>query len=196
MRGSFFAALLVVAACTHHGSTVSRDPDSSDLEVYRAVLDSMFTPHAQSKFSRIAVVDSTEVFKRENASALIQSLVKVPEVDSAAARDFATRSYEARSLKGIAAVRLRMPVLLLDRGALAPLPREDPDKYWTEFYQRFPGTNGLISLSAIGYNADGNLGVLMVDVGCGSLCGNGYIVVAKRERGKWYLATIQNTWVS
>jgi len=117
MRASFFAALLVVVACTPHGSTVSRHPHSSDLEVYRAVLDSMFTPHAQSNFSRIAVADSTEVFKRENASALIQSLVKVPEVDSAAARDFATRSYEARSLKGIAALGLRMPVLLLDRGA-------------------------------------------------------------------------------
>jgi hypothetical protein len=196
MRRYIFTALLVVTGCAPHASTGSTNPYSSDLEVYRAVLDSMFTPDAQSRFSRIAVVDSTTVFKRENHVALVQSLIGVPGVDSTVARDFAARSYEAHSLKGLSTLRLRMPVLLVDRRALAPLPRADPDKYWTEFYQRFPDTNGLISLSAIGYNADGNLGVLMVDVGCGGLCGNGYIVVAKRESGKWYLATILNTWVS
>jgi hypothetical protein len=89
-----------------------------------------------------------------------------------------------------------MPVVLLDRAALAALSRDNPRRYWTEFDQRYPSTNGIISLSAIGYSADGNRAVLMVDVGCGELCGNGYIVVAKRERGKWYLAKIQNTWVS
>lgn len=196
MRRLISAALVIVSACVPHASTGSSDPYSSDLEVYRAVLDSMFTPRAQSRFSRIAVVDSTQVFKRENSVALIQSLIEVPGVDSAVARDFAARSYQAHSLKGLSSLRLRMPVLLLDRRALALLPRADPEKYWTEFYQRFPDTNGLISLSAIGYSADGNLGVLMVDVGCGGLCGNGYIVVAKRESGKWHLATVRNTWVS
>jgi hypothetical protein len=72
-----------------------------------------------------------------------------PGVDSASAHDFAARSYEAHSLKRISSLRLRMPVLLLDRRALAALPREDPDKYWSEFYQRFPGISGLISLASI-----------------------------------------------
>src|SRR2546423_9068710 len=181
MRGFCFVAWIAVTACGHqsHGLV---DGHSADLDVYRAVLDSMFTPRSQSSFSRIAIVDSTEVFQRENTPALIQTLVQVPGVDSAVARDFAARSYEPHSLKGITMLRLRMPVLLLDRRALASLPREDPEKYWTEFYKQFPGTSGLISLSAIGYSADGERGVLMVDVGCGGLCGNGYIVVAKRDR--------------
>lgn len=97
---------------------------------------------------------------------------------------------------GIAALRLQMPVLLVNHSSLASLPRPDPDKYWSAFYQKLPGTNGLISVSAIGYSADGNHGVLMVDVGCGGLCGNGYIVVVSRERGEWHIARIENTWVS
>jgi hypothetical protein len=196
MRGFYFVGWLIAAACAHPISRVSANAHGSDLEVYAAVLDSMFAPQAQSRYSRIAIVDSTEVFKRENTGALIGSLVGVPGVDSAAAHDLALRSYERHSLEGIARLRLRMPVLLLSRSHLASLPREDPDKYWSEFYQRFPGTNGLTSVSAIGYSGDGNLGVLMVDVGCGSLCGNGYIVVVRRERGEWHIAHIQNTWVS
>jgi hypothetical protein len=156
----------------------------------------MFVPRNASTVTRLAILDSTEVFKRENTAALIQSLLKTPEVDSAMARDFAAKSYERHSLKGLARLRLRMPLLLLDRRALALLPREDPDKYWQEYYQRFPGASGIIELSAIGYSADGSAGVLMVDTGCGSLCGNGYIVVVKRDRGLWRLARIQNTWVS
>ncbi|HJQ11982.1 MAG TPA: hypothetical protein VJ840_13215 [Gemmatimonadaceae bacterium] len=89
-----------------------------------------------------------------------------------------------------------MPVLLLNRGALSGLPREDPDKYWDEFYRRFPGTQGLTSLSAIGYSGDGNRAVLMVDTGCGGLCGMGFIVVVNRERGQWHVVNFKGTWVS
>src|SRR5437667_10500580 len=181
MRGFYFASLFVATACTHRGS-IPADPRSSDLDVYRAVIDSMFVPRAASVVTRLAILDSTEVFKRENNTALIQSLLKLPEVDSAMARDFAARSYERHSLKGLTTVRLRMPLLLLDHRALASLPREDPDKYWHEYYQRFPGASGIIELSAIGYSADGSTGDLMVDTGCGSLCGNVYIVVVKRDR--------------
>jgi len=195
MRRLFVLGWLISTACARQPPRLA-DFGARDLEVYAAVLDSMFAPRAISRYSRIAVVESTEVFKRETTKALIESLTKVPGVDSAAARDLAARSYEPHSLKGIASVRLRMPVLLLGRSSLDPLPRPDPDKYWTAFYEKFPGTNGLISLSAVGYSADGNRGVLMVDVGCGGLCGNGYIVVVTRERDEWRIAHIQNTWVS
>ena len=195
MRSLYAFGWLITTACAHQSPRFA-DSKTPDLEVYAAVLDSMFAPTPVSRYSRIAVVESTEVFKRENSKALIESLIKVQQVDSTAARDLAARSYEPHSLKRIAGLRLRMPVLLLGHSSLDSLPRPDPDKYWTEFYRRFPNTNGLISLSPIGYSASGNLGVLMVDVGCGGLCGNGYIVVVKRERDKWHIAHIENTWVS
>ena len=195
MRVLHFGSLLVVAACTHRGS-IPADAHSHDLDVYKAVIDSMFGPRSTSKVTRLAILDSTEVFKVENTAALIQSLVKLPEVDSAMARDLASRSHERHSLQALATLQLRIPVLLLNRSMLASLPREDPDKYWEQYYQRFPGASGIIELSAIGYSADGSAGVLMVDTGCGSLCGNGYIVVVKRDRGLWRLTKIENTWVS
>ena len=195
MHRLYVFGCIVSAACAHQIPRLA-DPATRDVEVYAAVLDSMFAPRTISRYSRIAVVDSTEVFKRENTTALIESLVKVSGVDTTAARDLAARSYEPHSLKGIASLRLRMPVLLLGHSSLDPLPRPNPDKYWTAFYEKFPGTNGLISLSAVGYSADGNRGVLMVDVGCGGLCGNGYIVVVTREGDGWRIAHIENTWVS
>ena len=196
MRSLCLFGWLITTACAHQSPRFGPIPGTPDLEIYAVVLDSMFAPRPISRYSPIAVVDSTQVFKRENSAALLESLIKVPQVDSTAARDLAARSYKPHSLKGIAGLRLRMPVMLLGHSALDSLPRPDPDKYWAEFYRKFPNTNGLISLSAIGYSAGGNLGVLMVDVGCGGLCGNGYIVVVKQQRGQWHIARIENTWVS
>jgi hypothetical protein len=194
----YFAAgfVAVASSCTAQGQTPSHSVNAVDLEVYRAVLDSMFAPRTGSGSRRIAVLDSTETFPAENSAAVIATLLRTPEVDSVAARNLAARSQDAHSLKALGGFRLRSPLVLVDRLAIADLPRQDPDKYWAGFYERFPGTNGLTALSAVGYSASGDAAVLMVDVGCGSLCGNGYVVVVKLERGVWRIAKIEGTWVS
>lgn len=172
------------------------DVDRRDLEVYRAVLDSMFTPHAGSAYSQIAVNDRTRTLPRETANEVIESLMRAPGVDATIARDVVARSYGARSLRAIAGAHLRTRVLLADSASLAALPRAHISKFWNDFYSRFPHTNGLIQLSGIGYNADHNLGAVIVDVGCGGRCGNGYIVVVKRENGSWRIANIVDSRIS
>ena len=196
MLYAFCVGMCVATACSAQNSPSPRGVDARDLEVYTAVLDSMFTPRAESSHSQIAVDVSTELLPPENAASIIGILLKAPGVDSSIAREIVARSDRPHSLRGIADGRLRMPVLLADSASLAALPRADINRFWSDFYTRFPHTNGLIQLSGIGYSADRNLGALMVDVGCGGLCGNGYIVVIKRENGRWRIVKIVNTWVS
>jgi hypothetical protein len=95
MRGSSLGTLLFFTACVHQASTTSRDPHASDFEVYRVVLDSMFSLVPKGRYSRIAVVDSTEVFKRATVSGLIQSVINVPEL---IAQPHATSQREATRL--------------------------------------------------------------------------------------------------
>ena len=196
MLCAFCVGLAVATACSAQNAPDLRGVDARDLEVYATVLDSMFTPRAGSSHSQIAVDVSTEVLPRESTAALVATLMKAPGVDSAIARDLLAKSYEPHSLPGIAGGRLRMPVLLADSASIAALPRADIRKFWSEFYTRFPRTNGLIRVSAIGYSADHNRAALMVDVGCGGLCGNGYIVVVERAQRRWRIANITGTWVS
>ncbi|HJQ55199.1 MAG TPA: hypothetical protein VJ825_15275 [Gemmatimonadaceae bacterium] len=193
---AFCVGLCISTACSAQNSSAVPGVDARDLEVYTAVLDSMFTPRSGSAYSQIAVDVSTEVLPRESTAELVATLMKAPGVDSAIARDVVARSYTAHSLTGIAGAHLPMPVLLVDSASIASLPRADIRRFWSEFYTRFPRTNGLIRVSAIGYSADHNRAALMVDVGCGGLCGNGYIVVVNRAQGRWRIANITGTWVS
>ena len=170
---------------------------SSDLAVYAAVLDSVFIAGRPSAISQIVVQDSTQVFKRERlVEGVIEELYKLPGVDSTAVRDFEARTRLSRSLAALRQVKLRLPIVLIDRATLRSLPRNNADLYWRAFYPMYPGSSGHIALSSIGYDATGELAVLMADQYCGSLCGNGYIVAVRRVGGVWRVTAFLGTWVS
>jgi hypothetical protein len=170
---------------------------SADSAVYRAVLDSMFIPHSVNSITRLVIRDSTSSFQPENPGPdAFTDLYRLPEVDSAAVRDFARRNRQPQSLRYLSTLGLRVPVVLINADSLRGLNRTNPDKFWSGFYSRYPGAGGTISLHSIGYGAKGTIAVLIVDQGCGSLCGGGYNIVVKRERGRWRVLAIQQTWVS
>ena len=189
--------VLLTTACTHLKEVPAADLGSSDLAVYRTVLDSMFVRRGDSRITQLVLSDSTTSLKGENLVAgLIKEFSRLPGVDTAAVRDLAIRSRERRSLEGMPRLGLKVRITLVNRQTLSTLPRENPDKYWSEFYQRYPGSSGSIELSAIGYSPNKDLAILMVDQGCGSLCGNGYVVALRWVAGGWRIAAIQQTWVS
>jgi hypothetical protein len=198
MRSQLRALLvLVTIACARQPvSDALFDVHSSDQAVYRAVLDSMFVPRTTARVTQLVILDSTSTLRRENlVPGVFRDLYRLPEVDSAAVHDFEARNLEAHSLKYLPDLRLGFPIVLVNRASLRSLPRGDPDKYWSQFYQKYPGASGSISFSAIGYGANGNVALLMVDQGCGSLCGAGYNVVVKREGSRWRVVAVQQTWV-
>jgi hypothetical protein len=102
--------------------------------------------------------------------AFVSDLYRLPQVDSAAVRDFVRRNREPHSLRYLSTLGLRLPVVLINADSLKGLSGSNPDK--------------------------GTIAVLIVDQGCGSLCGGGYNIVVKREGGRWRVLAIQQTWVS
>jgi hypothetical protein len=69
-------------------------------------------------------------------------------------------------------------------------------QYWEEFYALYRGSTGHISLSSIGYNKDRSVAMLVIDRGCGSLCGSGDVVTLKRVGARWRVTGILNMWMS
>ena len=188
MRRPIRIFLLTVAlyACTEARVVSEPDAHSSDPAVYRAVLDSMAVPLGRNQLTRLIVADSTLT-----VDAQFVELEKLPVVDSAAVSDFRRRNSESHPLAYSASPSLRVPVVLVSRHTLDSFLGNGPEAYWQEFYRRWPGSNGSISFSSIGYSADGNLAVLAVDKACGSFCGALSNVVVRRELGRWRVTTIE-----
>jgi len=93
--------------------------------------------------------------------------------------------------RSASSLNLSVPVVLVTEQALQSLLHNGPEAYWSEFYRRYPGSNGSIAFSSIGYSADGTVAVLVVDEACGSLCGALSNVVVKRDNGRWRVTKIQ-----
>jgi hypothetical protein len=157
----------------------------------------MFLPSNSDRITQLVVVDSTSTYRLDGfGTETVDRFYGIPEIDSAAIRDYRARNQQPHSLKLLTGLGLRVPVVLVTSESLRVLPGEDPEKYWSRFYQRFPHSDGSISLSAIGYNAKGDAAILMVEHGCGSLCGSGSIVVVRRDGGRWHLVSNTNLWMS
>jgi len=184
MRISLLA--LALSACTQAPLVSKPDLHSADLAVYRAVLDSISVPQGRNRPTQLVVIDSTLTVQPQDLR-----LNKLPGVDNVAISDFQNRNGNSHSLGYLSSPDRSVPVVLVSRQTLQSFLHNGPEPYWSEFYRRYPGSNGSISFSSIGYSADGNVALLMLEQGCGSLCGALSDVVVRRERGRWRVAVIQ-----
>ena len=182
----FLLLFVSLCACAPPQLTSKRDRHSEDPAVYRAVLDSLPVAQTGRHPTQLVIVDSTFTIRSEDLD-----LEKGPSVDSAAISDFQQRNRESHSLTYLSSPGLSAPVVLINRNALKSFLKNGPEAYWTEFYRRYPGSDGNFSFSSIGYSADGNTALLAVDRACGSLCAALSSVVVKRERGRWRVAVIR-----
>src|SRR5450759_985565 len=190
MRIQMRISLLFLALCACTQARFASKPDlhSADPAVYRAVLDSISIPQGGNRPTQLVVIDSTFTIQPQDLE-----LDKLPGVDSAAIADFQKRNSESHSLRYLSSPDISVPIVLVSRETLQSFLHNGPEPYWSEFYRRYPGSHGDISFSSIGYNADGNVALLVVDQGCGSFCGALSNVVVTRERGRWHVAVIRIT---
>ncbi len=70
------------------------------------------------------------------------------------------------------------------------------DQGWDRFYERFPGSQGIMTLSAVAFNAE--LTQALVYLGNQSywLAGAGYYIVLAKENGLWVVKEQQMAWIS
>jgi hypothetical protein len=196
LRSSFGSVFILIAALSCSPPPTTGLPDNSpDLAVYQAVIDGVLTPTFLGPVNKLVILDSALAIGVESLAGLAD-FHKLPEVDSGVIRDFALRNGRPHSLNALKALSAKLTITLVEGKVLRSLPHGDPEKYWEEFYKLYPRSTGHISLSSIGYDRYRSVAMLVVERGCGSLCGSGDIVTLKRVGAKWHVTGIQNMWVS
>jgi hypothetical protein len=67
---------------------------------------------------------------------------------------------------------------------------------WEEFNQLYPKSQGIMSLSQIGFNPSKTQALVYVGNVCGGRCGIGDFFLLRKESGKWRVQTQLNIWIS
>jgi hypothetical protein len=68
---------------------------------------------------------------------------------------------------------------------------------WKTFYQKYPNSNGFLTLSRVGFNADRTQALVYKGWHCGGLCGSGSYFLLRKKKGGWVVGpSIGPAWVS
>lgn len=70
------------------------------------------------------------------------------------------------------------------------------DKGWTEFYQIYPFSQGIMTLSRVGFNSEMNQALVYVGNQAEYLGGAGYYVLLVKEAGVWVIEAEIMAWIS
>jgi hypothetical protein len=65
---------------------------------------------------------------------------------------------------------------------------------WKTYYEHHPASEGLIQLSAVGFNADKTIAVVFIGYHCGEECRGGEFRALEKKDGKWQLLTGRGHW--
>lgn len=165
--------------------TLPQQPDSAAPRVYAAVLDSFFVkPGIRQLLVRPRTVTGVGHIDDVDYANGLAGLAPLPAGLQA---DFERHRAEQQVIPSIPT---RVPITIYQPGFAAFLPRNDPDAFWKAFEQRFPGANGILALSPVGFSADRRAALVMVDYACGGLCG-GTVYYLVEIRGRRWVVTRQ-----
>ncbi len=74
--------------------------------------------------------------------------------------------------------------------------RQVSQGYWEAFYDRYPGSAGVIRASRGILSVDGQQALLYVEHRCDGLCGTGALIVMRHVHGQWLVETPYVLWQS
>ena len=159
----------------------SRQSATAESEVQSAVLDSFFV---HSGIERLVLVDSSVRgaghFVDEDYSSALRSLGALP---AGVREDFERKRDQVVRIEGL---RTRVPVVFFRRDDSEALrSARNPTEYWQRFYERFPQSSGRLAVSRVGFSADGQYALMLVDYGCGGLCGGTVYYLLTRQGSQW-----------
>jgi hypothetical protein len=67
---------------------------------------------------------------------------------------------------------------------------------WQGFYAAFPTAMGLFKISAPVLDADGDAALVYLERTCDVLCGTGWFVELRKEKGRWRVVRREGAWIS
>jgi hypothetical protein len=68
--------------------------------------------------------------------------------------------------------------------------------FWPAYYKQFPGSQGLLTFSGVGFSVDGTQAFFYFNNRCEGLCGTGDYVIMEKHDGRWVIQKEINMWVS
>ena len=200
--------LLALASCNRGHSPVApkREMSAAEYEVLTAWIDSTFTgkERVAKGLTKIVVFDTTDsdddhLLKDENGQPIPREKMaeslrkKDPALQQAALDAFQRVNTQQAFLRR--SLHPSIDYQLVTAAQLDSIFCKHCG-FWPEYYKQFPGSQGLLIFSGVGFSADGTQAFFYFSNRCEGQGGAGDYVIMEKHDGRWVIQKDIGMWVS
>jgi len=195
-RHSILSALLAVLIGGYaYGQTPKHNHheiSQAEYEIFSAFIARSFVGKAGAErvafpVSQIIIVDTTEYDESEITDEMSWKEIRrflrkqVPSLQVATMENFRSANVSQAALEKI--FDLPLPYQLVAENTLDSIIHNIAD--WPQYYKKYPGAQGFLVLSRVGFSPDEKQAMFYVTNHCSGKCASWSFVVARKERAKW-----------
>ncbi len=203
--GIAICLLLPLGATVQDPSVENADASEAEYEVFSPYMSRSFVGvigehRVGNRVSQIVIVNRTESDKEDLVD---EDMVppggvekylrkEVPSLRIATIRNFHRANVKQAQL----ALRFRLPLQyqLISVEKIGSILKDVSS--WREYYSQYPGAQGYIALSRVGFSPDGKQAVFYASNRCGGKCATGSYVVMEKHGSRWKLVKGVFIWMS
>jgi hypothetical protein len=186
-----FPLLLTLVGCSHiQSSPQPTVPDvltADEYAVYGSVIQSNWPGQAQ-----IVVADKTDFSNLTNVETLIDG--NLPGLEKDTLSQFIQVNKQNYSLEDH--FQIDASIILLSQTDLKAIFDQNLEDSWKRFFKKYPSSQGLLTLSRVGFNAQKDQALVYFGNSKGSVDGVGYVALLSDENNTWVLIKQISIWIS
>ena len=197
----FLIVCLVLVSCSDGNNNPMTDNGtqepfviSSEIEyaVYRAVIEEMYV-HDERK---LIVIESQTFFNPDYVIGAFE-YPDILNVSPETLDSFQKRNQQHQAID-CTKLALSVPCKVLDDEVHDEIFANDKDLWdnWNHFYEKYPGSQGIMEISRVGFNTEGSEAFVYVGNVAHDLVGAGFHVLLVRKDGIWVIHSKEMTWIS
>lgn len=166
--------------------------EQAEYAVYRTLIESWYL-HQETRLVVIQDHEDLELWG-ENLDHILLSVKKtLPEVTEEILDDFKAKNRQLLPVKPLFA--LSVACVLISTQDINDIFRADGEG-WDGFYRRYPGSQGVITLSRVGFNGKRDQALVYIGSQSHWRSGSGHYVFLIEQDGVWRVHSDTLTWIS
>jgi hypothetical protein len=165
--------------------------ENVEYAVYSALIEEMYV---NEKVELVVIKDHTKLnpLLRNLSDELERVRLKMPTVSQETLSDFQEKNKKSYPIER--AFKLSLPYVLFGE-------KEDKEIFqdaqsWRDFYKRYPDSQGLITLSKVGFDSGMSQALVYVGNQQAGLGGAGYYVLLSKKNDTWSIQERYGAWIS
>jgi hypothetical protein len=169
------------------------DEPGEEYKVYRAILKAK---HNADDAKTLVIQKSTAPTGMAAHGSDEEKMIseRVSPLEEGTLNSFTTRNQAPEILENKFDITAK--VYFMDETEMNKIFRDNPANGWKAFYERYPGSGGILTFSRVGFDAKGKQALVLVSHSCGRLCGTGMLYVLSKADGDWKVTKAAMLWIS